>query len=124
MKSILLSFAMLFIVHLSFGQDISDIKISKSGKLTVLDSEGKYISAKYLGNKEKLAGFSSTIIVISSASGKVKVYNQEFKYIAGKYINKKQSVQNVSGTNIIIKSSTGKVTTYNKELKYISSRYE
>ena len=124
MKKVILFTAFVLVTILSFGQNISDVSQSSSGRLTVRDERNKEISSKYIPKGAELCGFSSHIIVIISSSRRVTVYDQKFKEISSKYIGVGDRVKNVTGNNIIIKTKNGRVITYGNKFKEISSRYE
>ena len=106
------------------AQDIADVSVSGSGRVTVRDANNNEIATRYLGNGEELAGFSSTIVVVQSSSGRVTVYNQKFEEIASHYLGNGERIKAVTGNYVIIKSSSGRVTTYDRKFQEISSRYE
>ena len=124
MKKSLLFSVFTFITILSFGQVISDVTQSGSGRLTVRDEKNNEIASKYISSDDELSGFSSSIIVVTSSNRRVSVYDQKFNEISSKYISGGERVKNVTGNNIIIKYETGRVVTYDKRFNEISHRYE
>lgn len=124
MKKSIFTLMFLCFITLAFAQNIADVSVSSSGRLTALDASNHEISSKYLGYGELLAGYSSAIIVLKSSSGRISVYNEKFGEIASRYLGYGESIKNVSGNFILIKNTSGRVTTYDKNFKEISSRYE
>jgi hypothetical protein len=108
----------------AFCQNITDVSQTRFNELIIRDANSKRISSKYLSKGFKLAGFSSTIIVIKTANNQLIVFDEKWNRISSKYLSKGEVVKNVIGNYIIIKTSFSEIIIYDKKFNRISSRYE